>query len=472
MRMRKLITRLALLLLYQNRKMALDLLNISVFEKYGYTIFHGLEKLVEQGCIYQHQAEAVKAIKKELENQPAGFEGFQKVSLAVLPTGAGKTGVGVLAAYACGAHRVLIITPSEAISMQQLTQFKPVDIDMPEGETSRMNPLKNEPFLRSRKIIPHMLAGTVCPGNAVCALSKDALKSAKANPCDLVITNVHKFGKKDGNRGFPVEKYPRNYFSLVIVDEAHHFPAPTWKSIVDHFQEAEVGILFLTATPQRRDKYILSFPIEKPTCYKYPFQQAVNDGIIRDTTFIPVGNKSDSRNKQILMVLNEAKEQLAIHDRQDRKNSHKAIVLAKGIFDATAIANAWNEQVHVVEDGKESCKTFVQGDDWEDVNSFITKDHIKVLVVIYRLTEGFDCKRVSVAAILRNVGKASRAYFAQFIGRAVRKLDSDDPVTATVISHVNHKQQQNYDAFINAELPNEGPEELANHEEPEPRSGQ
>ena len=66
---------------------------------------------------------------------------YRNVSLVVLPTGTGKTGVGVMAAYVCKAKRVLIVTPSVAISKQQLTQFKVV------GD-SYLNPFSNQPFLQ------------------------------------------------------------------------------------------------------------------------------------------------------------------------------------------------------------------------------------------------------------------------------------------------------------------------------------
>lgn len=74
----------------------------SVFETYGsglWTNFHDI--LEAEGLIYPHQAAAVKAIKEQLGNQPSGHETFENVSLAVLPTGTGKTGVGILVAYVC-----------------------------------------------------------------------------------------------------------------------------------------------------------------------------------------------------------------------------------------------------------------------------------------------------------------------------------------------------------------------------------
>lgn len=116
------------------------------------------------------------------------------------------------------------------------------------------------------------------------------------------------------------------------------------------------------------------------------------------------------------------------------------------------------------------CKTFVQEDSIDNVKEFENPEsNTRVLVVIFCLTEGFDCKNVSVAAILRNVAPSSRVYFAQFVGRAVRKLHPDDPVKATVISHKVHNQRANYDAF--EKLAEEDPKEDDEHQLPQVLEG-
>ena len=101
-----------------------------------------------------------------------------------------------------------------------------------------------------------------------------------------------------------------------------------------------------------------------------------------------------------------------------------------------------------------------KNDSAKNVEEFMNDRNTRVLVIIYRLTEGFDYKEVSVVAILRNVNKKSRVYFAQFVGRAVHKLHKDDPVIATVISSTHYRQRTNFDAFKNNVLP------LDIHEDP------
>ena len=409
----------------------------SVFQVEGDKLFYNLDKLVEKGSIYEHQSLAVKAIRRDLDTPTEGD--FSNVSLVVLPTGSGKTGVGVMAAYVCKARRVLVVTPSEAISKQQLTQFKVV------GDSNR-NPLNKKPFLFERGIFPsynHLLP------SGQCVLETMELRNVLCEDYQLVVTNAHKFGDGSG-RGVDIKEFPRDYFSLVIVDEAHHFPAQTWKNIVDRFSEVE-RILFLTATPLNRGEYILQ---DKSPCYVLSHEDAVKRGIIRETRFIERSFHYDGilpppDEYIILPVLDAVKVILTDHDSQDPKYSHKAMVLAENKEHASLIAYLWNARYK--EFGE--CHTFIQDDKVSHVNDFTTKTKKRVLVVIYRLTEGFDCKEVSVVAILRNVSKRSRVYFAQFVGRAVRKLHRDDRVIATVISSTHYKQGPNFDAFKNNVLP-------------------
>ena len=71
-----------------------------------------------------------------------------------------------------------------------------------------------------------------------------------------------------------IEHIPNDCFVLVIADEAHHYPAPTWKLLVDHFHSSRW--LLLTATPEHKGKPILSIP----PCYELKRNVAVARGII------------------------------------------------------------------------------------------------------------------------------------------------------------------------------------------------
>lgn len=68
-------------------------------------------------------------------------------------------------------------------------------------------------------------------------------------PPDAVVASVQSVHKR-------LEKYPADFFSHIIVDEAHRGAAATYLKIVHHFPEAK--LLYLTATPGRSDSKTLS----------------------------------------------------------------------------------------------------------------------------------------------------------------------------------------------------------------------
>lgn len=425
----------------------------SVFNRQSSVILENLQRFVDQGLIYQHQADAVTELKKELERQPEGHGNLHNISLAVLPTGTGKTGVGVLAAYACNARKVLVITPSETISKQQIANFTYVFDE-------RLNPDRRaRPFLDERGIFHRgsmekwtPIMEKWAPTNFKCVLKTREVREALR--CELVVANAHKFGER--TKAVNLEEINPDLFSLVIVDEAHHYPAKTWKRIVDHFESTR--IIFLTATPFHGKEYILQ---DKRPCYKLSRQTAIDEGYIRPMRFVEVGvagnGDSTRRLQEIIEVLQRMQEILQGHDQSDKPNKHKGMILASSTYEAGVIVALWNTLYKTFG----TCASFIEKDPFSNLQQFAEpKGDVRVLVIIYRATEGFDCKHVSVVAILRNVHKESHVYFAQFVGRAVRKLHPKDPVEATVISHAVHNQRYNYDAFEHlAEVDPEDPED-------------
>ena len=95
------------------------------------------------------------------------------------------------------------------------------------------------------------------------------------------------------------------------------------------------------------------------------------------------------------------------------------------------------------------CEAYVTGTPLSVLERFKSGD-IRTLVVIGRLLEGFDHKCISVVGIVRNVAPSSRVLFAQFIGRAVRKIHPQDNVPAVVVAHSRFNQRENCETFDRA----------------------
>ena len=206
--------------------------------------------------LYAHQVDAVLCARRQLldPREP-------NIALVVLPTGCGKTGVAVLSAYALNASRVLVITPSVKISHQLHEAFK--------GNRSKRRPC----FLTERGIISEKQEIKVLPSSSCITKSTDIMERL---PDDVMVVNAHKIG---GKSSVAIDDIPPEEYDLVIVDEAHHYPAPTWKNLVDHFPHSMR--LFLTATPRYRGNPILPYP----PCYEMPRHEAVMRGIIRPVDF-------------------------------------------------------------------------------------------------------------------------------------------------------------------------------------------
>ena len=94
----------------------------------------------------------------------------------------------------------------------------------------------------------------------------------------------------------------------------------------------------------------------------------------------------------------------------------------------------------------DTCEMYVTNTPREVLDGF-DRGEIRTLVIVGKLLEGYDNKRVSVVAIVRNVARQSKVLFTQFVGRAVRKVRPNDPVTAMIISHQKFNQRVNFDQF-------------------------
>ena len=200
--------------------------------------------------LYRHQIEAVLRVRKyfqfDLVVNPSG----SNIALVVIPTGCGKTGVAVLASYALNASRVLVITPSVIISKQ-------VDVAYDDFlyKCGVFNASQNRKY--------------VVPSKRVITNSSDI---PGAMGSSVMIVNAHKIG---GKSRVKIEDIPNDWYDLVIVDEAHHYPAPTWKLLVDHFCNSQR--LFLTATPEHKGNPILSVQ----PCFELRRNDAIASRIIR-----------------------------------------------------------------------------------------------------------------------------------------------------------------------------------------------
>ncbi len=93
-----------------------------------------------------------------------------------------------------------------------------------------------------------------------------------------------------------LNEYPEDYFSHIVVDEAHHTMSDSYLKVLRHFPEAKV--LGVTATPSRSDKKNLAEFYENIS-YEYGLRDAIHDGWLCPIKAQMIPLKVDLRNVAI-----------------------------------------------------------------------------------------------------------------------------------------------------------------------------
>lgn len=222
------------------------------------------------------------------------------------------------------------------------------------------------------------------------------------------------------------DKLPEN-LSLIVIDEAHHTPAMSYRRIIDSYSKVNtLKVLGVTATPQRLsgenfsdlfDDLILSEPIKK-------FQEL---GFLSPTRHFVTSlpnlselqlkmNDYDEGASEKLMLREDIMADL-VDSYQQYAQGKKAIVFAVSVKHSMEIAKRFLaigiKSAHI--DGKtpaESRKNIVEK---------FKRGEIQILSNVNVFTEGFDCPDVEVVQLARPT--KSLVMYLQMVGRVMRPFE-------------------------------------------------
>ncbi len=319
-------------------------------------------------------------------------------------TGCGKSGIIALAPYVLNCKRYLVIAPNLNIKNQL---------------SDDMDHLKIQNFCRAKSVIierdlPKL--GDLNSERPICVINAQQIKKILLNSYDT--------------------------FDLVAVDEAHHWPAKTWKNIVQHFHNAKV--IFLTATPFRSDgmEEVERVPFFNPI-FKYTYHDGVAHGVIKE--FEPMINLENSYLviEQVIQKLGDLPEQ-------------KALIYCLNNERAIVVQDMFSEEhsptiINIHQGSKEEIQN--------KISDFKDNPLLRIAIVNNMLKEGFDCPSISIVAILdpfntdkNQIGqiKGKKAYI-QFVGRAVRRHASNTINRAYIITETRFNQQIIHDDYMEGE---------------------
>lgn len=226
-----------------------------------------------------------------------------------------------------------------------------------------------------------------------------------------------------------LERYPRDHFTKIIVDEAHHSESPSYKRPLDWFAIAK--ILGVTATPDRADGKPLGDSFGS-VAFTYEIRRAIADGylvrpVVRRITVRGLDLSSvkshhgDFDRGQLSSIL--AAEQMlhgVAKPLVDEAGNRKTIVFAVDVAHAHALAeviNRYRPGLAMALDGETPI------DQRRAVLALFRRGEIQYLVNCQLLTEGFDEQSISCVAMARPT--QSRGFYVQCLGRGFRVLGAN-----------------------------------------------
>lgn len=324
-------------------------------------------------------------------------------TILVLPTGTGKTVVFAhIAAHAVeNNRRVLILAHREELIEQAVDKLSAaVGVHAAVEMAARKQGLMNaeQMGLSGDEVVP--------------TRGSDGLPLVVVGSVQSMVRRLDRFGE--------------DHFQLVVVDEAHHAPASTYRQILDHFTGAK--ILGVTATPDRGDKVALREVFED-VAMAYEIKDAIDDGWL-----VPVHqhmvqcdgldfskcrttagdlNQGDLDGVMRQMETLHAVAGPTVELAGDRPTLIFTVTVAHAHGLAEVLRGYTQHRVEAL-DG-----TSPKEQRREVVEAF-KRGEIRYLCNCALFTEGFDAPAAACVAMARPT--KSRAFYAQMLGRGTRPL--------------------------------------------------
>ena len=250
-------------------------------------------------------------------------------------------------------------------------------------------------------------------------------------PSDVVVGSVQTM------RDRRLTRWPRDAFTTIVVDEAHHAVAAGYRAILDHFRGAKV--MGLTATPDRSDEVGLANIFDEVAA-NYGIREGIDDGYLVPIVAESLGNIDLSAVKTVRGDLHQGQlDEEVGRDSvlyaiagalQDRTGDRPTLIFTPGVQAAHRLGEILGQLDGVGADNVASIDgTTDRALRAALLERFANRD-LKYLVNCAVLTEGFDAPVVSCVAMARPT--KSRALYSQCLGRGTRPLPGvvDGPETA------------------------------------------
>lgn len=306
-------------------------------------------------------------------------------AVVTMPTGSGKSAVLVGAAFLLRARRVLVITPSKFVRSQLTSEFRTL------SQLRRAGALPSDLPTPTVHEVRHRVSD---------AAGWEALRAF-----DVVVGTPMCVSPALGQVAPP----PSDFFDLVLMDEAHHSPAPTWREILAAFPDARA--LLVTATPFRRDRR----EIRGRFIFDYSVRLAMADNVFGRIEFVPVDATSTQAGndeaiaRKVEALLRADREAGFVHALMIRTDAKARAEELAALY--ARVTGLKLERVHSGLSTTTILRTVER----------LRAGELDGVIAVDMLGEGFDFPNLKIAAV--HSPHKSLAATLQFIGRFARVRD-------------------------------------------------
>lgn len=255
-------------------------------------------------------------------------------------------------------------------------------------------------------------------------------------PATVVIASVQTLNARHGE-GKRMERFDATDFKILVIDEAHHAVAASYRAIIDWYQASNPDgkILGVTATPDRADEAALGRVFDS-VAHDYEINQAIDDGwlVPIDQEFVTVRDLDFSKCDKIGGDFNQGHLDQAIMSNEKilHEIASASVEIAQGrkiLFFATSVAAAIRMCEIINRYGTNNPFDFTPGvamwvsgetPKWErrqKIDAYRSGKY-QYMCNVGIATEGFDVDDIDVIAMGRPT--MSRALYAQMVGRGTR----------------------------------------------------
>lgn len=215
-----------------------------------------------------------------------------------------------------------------------------------------------------------------------------------------------------------LNQFPKDYWDVIIVDEAHHILSDGYMKVMKYFDVANV--LGVTATPDRSDMRNLGSYFDS-LAYEYSLVQAIKEGYLSKIKALTIPLSLDLSNvsmsagdfkaSDVGTALDPYLEQIA-DEMVKQCADRKTVVFLPLVKTSQKFRDILNAK------GFRAAEVNGESKDRSEVLEDFEKDRYNVLCNSMLLTEGWDCPSVDCVVVLRPT--KVRALYSQMVGRGTR----------------------------------------------------